>query len=169
MPKKGTVLRLQFGTDLPEQLIGRDGPSSRRLLARASEVEQGGDSSRGRRQNNIELVMLRAPGWLCVLAEHAVDGGAGDTIALGQLAQTLALLAIPPDSSTIEFEGLAPDVAALELCSAHAGAHPLDDQVALQFRDRSDDDHHRPTQRTAGIDLFAEAYELDVEPVQVVE
>src|SRR5271163_2678317 len=136
---------------------------------RASEVEQGGDSSRSRRQNNIELVMLRAPGWLCVFAEHAVDGGAGDTIALGQLTQTLALLAIPPDSSTIEFEGLAPDVAALELCSAHAGAHPLDDQVALEFRDRTDDDHDRPAQGAAGVDLFAEAEELDVEPVQLIK
>jgi len=73
-----------------------------------------------------------------------VDGGAGDTVALGQLAETLTLLAVAQDSNTIEIEGLAPDVTALELCSAHAGTYPLDDQVALEFRDRSDDDDHRP-------------------------
>ena len=53
--------------------------------------------------------------------------------------------------------------------AAQASAHPLDDQVALEFRNRSDDDHDRPAQWPSGIDLLAEADELDVEPVQLIE
>ena len=62
--------------------------------------------------------------------------------------------------------GVAP---AFELGPPHAGAHPLDDQTALQLRDRTDDDHDRPAQGPAGVDLFAEADELDVEPDQFVQ
>ncbi len=55
------------------------------------------------------------------------------------------------------------------LARPHAGAHPLDDQAALQLSDGADDDHDRPTQRAGGVDLFAEADELDVQPVQLVQ
>jgi hypothetical protein len=51
----------------------------------------------------------------------------------------------------------------------HAGAHSLDDQVTLKFSDRSDDDHDGSAQRAGRIDIFTEADELDVEPVQLVE
>jgi hypothetical protein len=77
---------------------------------------------------------------LSVLAEHAVDGGAGCTMALGQLAETLAQLAIPQDGVPIERQRLASDVPALEFGAAHPGPYPLDDQVALQFSDGPDDD-----------------------------
>ena len=65
-----------------------------------------------------------------------MDGGAGDPVALGQLAQTLAALAVPQDGIAIEVQRLAADVTAFKPGAAHAGTHPLDDQVALEFRDR---------------------------------
>jgi hypothetical protein len=58
---------------------------------------------------------------------------------------------------------------AFELGPPHAGAHSFDDQTALQLRDRTDDDHDRPAQGPAGVDLFAEVDELDVEPDQFVQ
>ena len=98
-----------------------------------------------------------------------MDGGAGDAIALGQLAEALAALPVPQDGGWIELEGRPADVPAFEPGAAHAGAYPLDDQVAFQFRDGSEDDHHRPAQWPSGIDLFAEAAELDVQPVELIE
>ena len=61
------------------------------------------------------------------------------------------------------------DVLAFETGAPHAGAHPFDDQVALQLSDGADDDYDGPAQRTAGVDLFPERDELDAYPVQVVE
>jgi hypothetical protein len=60
-------------------------------------------------------------------------------------------------------------VAAFELGPPHAGTHPRDDKVAFQLCDRADDHHDGPAQGTSGVDLFAEAYELDVEPVQLIQ
>lgn len=104
-----------------------------------------------------------------MLAEHTVDGGAGDAVALCQLAQALATLAVPQDGSAIEIERLATDMAAFEAGAAHAGAHPFDNKVALQLGDGSDDDHYGAAQWPAGIDLLPKADELDVEPVQLVQ
>jgi len=39
----------------------------------------------------------------------------------------------------------------------------------FQRGDGSDDDHDGPAQRAAGVDLLAEADELEVEPVQLVQ
>lgn len=69
-----------------------------------------------------------------------MDGGTGCMMAPDQLAQTLAGLAIPQDGISIESERLSADVPAFELCPAHAGAHPLDDEAALELRDGADDD-----------------------------
>ena len=71
--------------------------------------------------------------------------------------------------SRVELEGRPADVPAFEPCTAHAGADPLDDEVAFEFRDGSDDDHHRAAQRAAGVDLLAEADELDVQPVELIQ
>ncbi len=60
-------------------------------------------------------------------------------------------------------------MAALEARPAHAGAHPLDDQVALELGDHRDDDHHGPAEWAAGVELLAEADELDIEAVEFVE
>ncbi len=56
-----------------------------------------------------------------------------------------------------------------ELGPAHAGAHPLDNQVAFQFSNGADNRYDRPTQRAAGIDLLAEADKLDVEMIQFIQ
>ncbi len=64
---------------------------------------------------------------------------------------------------------MASDVPAFETSAPHAGAHPLDDQVAFELGDGADDDDDGAAQRAAGVDLFAEADELDAEPVQLVE
>jgi hypothetical protein len=104
-----------------------------------------------------------------VLAKHTMDGGPGDAVVLRQLSETLTAPAVSHDSFTIEIKWLTSDVTTLELGAPHAGADALDDQVAFQFGDRSDDDHDSPAQGAAGVDLFAERDELDVEPVQLVE
>jgi hypothetical protein len=46
-----------------------------------------------------------------------------------------------------------PDVAALQLCAAHASTYPLDDQVPLQLGDGADDDDNGAAQRAARIDV----------------
>ena len=99
-----------------------------------------------------------------VLTEHSEDGGAGSAVGLGQLSETQALLPAAEDSGRVQGERLAADVPAFKPGPAHPGPDPLDDEVSLEFSDRTDDDHHSPAQRTSGIDLLAEADELDVEP-----
>src|SRR6185312_5204358 len=46
---------------------------------------------------------------------------------------------------------------------------PFDDEVAFELRDRTDDNHDRAAQGAAGIEIFTEADELDVEVVELVE
>jgi hypothetical protein len=60
-------------------------------------------------------------------------------------------------------------MATFEAGAPHAGADPLDDQVAFELGDGPDDDYDRPAQWAVRVDLFAEADELDAEPVQLVE
>ena len=103
------------------------------------------------------------------LADHAMDGSAGSAIGLGELAEALPLMVIAQDAAAIELEGFAADVTAFELGAAHAGAHPLDDEIAFEFRNGADNHHHCPTQRAAGIDLLAKADELDVQMIQLIE
>ena len=98
-----------------------------------------------------------------------MDRRSRDAIALRQLSQALTVLTIAKDGAAVEVQRLTPDVPTFEAGSAHAGADSLDDQVALQFRDRSDDHHDSPAQRTAGVDLFAERDELDAEVVELIE
>jgi len=81
---------------------------------------------------------------------------------LCDLSQALSTIAVPQDGRTIEFERLASDVTGFELGSPHAGTNPLDDQAALQFSDRSDDNDDGPPQRSASVGLLAEADELVV-------
>ena len=52
----------------------------------------------------------------------------------------------------------------LELGAAHASTDPLNDQRSFQLGDGADDDDDRAAQRAAGIELLAEADELDVQP-----
>ena len=61
------------------------------------------------------------------------------------------------------------DVRAIEPGAPHAGADPLDDQVAFQFRDSTYDDDDGAAQRAARVDLLAETDELYIDTVQLVE
>ena len=90
-------------------------------------------------------------------------------MALGELSQTLPTLPVPEDGGTVEIKRLPSDMPSFELGPPHSCPHSLDDEAALQFGDGADDDDYRPAQRAAGVDLFAEADELDVEPVQLVQ
>ena len=73
------------------------------------------------------------------------------------------------DGGVVEDQRIPADVPAFEPGPPHAGAHPLDDQVAFEFGDSADDDHNGPAQRAAGVELFSEADVLDVEPVELVQ
>ena len=86
-------------------------------------------------------------------------------MSFGDFSDALALAAVALDSSTIQYQWIAADVLALEPGAPHAGAHPLDDQVAFQFGDGADDDHDGAAQRATGIDIFPEADVLDLEPI----
>lgn len=104
-----------------------------------------------------------------LLVQDAVDGGAGDAVASGQLTETLPALAIAEDRRPVQFEWLASDMSTFESSAARAGADPLDDQTSLQLADGADNDDHGAAQRSAGIDLLPEGDELDAEAVQLVE
>ena len=90
-------------------------------------------------------------------------------MASRDLAKTLSAAAIRTDCIAIENQGHATDVPALEPGPAHAGFHPLDDQIAFELGDRGDDYHDSPAERPAGVDVFPEADELDVETVEFIE
>ena len=98
-----------------------------------------------------------------------MDGGPGDLVRVGDLAETLALLPISQDGRVIQIERLASDVSTFELGTPHAGTHSLDDQIAFQFGDGADDNDDGSSQRSASVDLLAEADELDVQPVEIVQ
>ena len=101
--------------------------------------------------------------------DDAVHGGPGDAVFSCDLAQALAELAVATDGFPVEVQRLATDGAAFEPGPAHAGPDPFDDQVAFEFRDGPDDDHDGAAQRAAGVDLFAETDELDVQAVERVQ
>jgi hypothetical protein len=69
----------------------------------------------------------------------------------------------------VDDQGFAPDMPAFQLGAAHAGPNPLDDQVALQFSDHTNNDDHGAAQWAAGVELFPEADELDVEMIQFIQ
>ena len=61
------------------------------------------------------------------------------------------------------------DPLSLELGAPHAGAHPLDDQIAFQLGDTADDHRDRPTEWPGCINIFPEADELHIQMGQLVE
>ena len=103
------------------------------------------------------------------LGEHAVDRGAADAIVPCDLAETLSALPVAEDSLAIQFQRRPAQLAALEPGAPHAGAHPLDDQRTFQFRDGADDDDDGAAQRAARVNLFAEADELDLQVIQLIQ
>ena len=98
-----------------------------------------------------------------------MGGRPADAVGPGDLAQAHSVLTIAKDGCAIEFKWPSSDMPSLEPGAPHAGSHPLDDQRSLQFRDGADDDHDGAAQWTAGIDLLAEADELDAEPVHLIQ
>ncbi len=98
-----------------------------------------------------------------------MHGGFRNAVSAGDLAEAQAALTITADGSVVEFERPAPDGTPFQPGSAHAGLDPFDDQAALELRDGADDDDQSAAQRSAGIDVLAEADELDVQPVQLVK
>ena len=76
---------------------------------------------------------------------------------------------VAADALMIQYQRIASDVPAFKTSPPHAGSNPLDDQVALEFGDRADDHDDCAAEGTAGVDLLAEADELDVEPVELIE
>ena len=101
--------------------------------------------------------------------DDAVDRGSRGTVRAGDLSKGLSMLAVPDDGGAVEIERPAPDVTAFEPGPPHAGAYPLDDQVAFKLGDRADDDHDGPARRAARVDILPEADVLDVEPAQFVQ
>jgi hypothetical protein len=51
----------------------------------------------------------------------------------------------------------------------HAGAHPLDDEAALELGNSADDDDDSPAQRAGRVDALPERDELYLQVVQLVE
>ena len=80
---------------------------------------------------------------------------------LGDLPDALSPIAISLDCGVVQDQRIASDMSAFEPGAPHAGAHPLDDQVAFQLSDGSDDDDDGPAQRAAGVDVLSERDELD--------
>ena len=54
------------------------------------------------------------------------------------------MLTVSLDSGVVQDQRFAADVLAFEPGAPHAGAHPLDDQVAFQLGNCADDDHDSP-------------------------
>src|ERR1035437_2358575 len=90
-------------------------------------------------------------------------------MAFCDLSQALAPAAVLFDSGTVQYQRLTADVLTFEPGAPHAGAHPFDDQAALEFGDGADDHDDGPAQRTAGVDVFPGADVLDADPIQLVE
>jgi len=107
--------------------------------------------------------------WGLLLVNYPVKSGSRDTMSPGDLAQALAMLAVPNDSLAVQVERWTADVLALKPGAPHAAAHPFDDQAPLELGDRTDDDDDGPAQRAASVDLLAEADELDIKPAQFVQ
>ena len=88
---------------------------------------------------------------------------------LGDLTQALAPSALLENSNPIDIEWPPADMPAFQPGAAHACPHPLDDEIPFEFCDGADDDHDGSPERAAGIEVLAEADELDVEMVEFVE
>jgi len=88
---------------------------------------------------------------------------------LGDLAQALAPSALLENSNAIDIEWPPADMPSLEPCAAHSCPHPFDDEIPFEFCDGADDDHDGPPEWPAGIKILAEADELDVEMVELIQ
>ena len=90
-------------------------------------------------------------------------------MGLGDLCQVLTAIALLENSSPVDIEWPATDMPALQPCAGHSYPHPFDDEIPFEFCDGADDDHDGPSERAAGIKILAEADELDVEMVDLIQ
>src|SRR5579872_1441369 len=90
-------------------------------------------------------------------------------MCLRDLTKTESAVAVASNAGFIEDQGIATDVTAFESRAAHAGTDTFNDQIALQLGDGADDHEHGPAERSAGVDVFPEGYELDVTMLQLVD
>jgi hypothetical protein len=87
----------------------------------------------------------------------------------GELPQALATLAVILDSRVVHHHGTAADLPAFEAGPPHSAAHPFDDESSLELGDGADNHADGPAQRSAGVDIFPERDELDLEPGQLIQ
>jgi hypothetical protein len=90
-------------------------------------------------------------------------------VEFSHLGQAHTGSSIAKHTSAIDLEWSSPDVPSFKPGPAHAGPDPFDDQVALELGDGADDDHHGTAQRAPGVDILAEADELDSQVVELVQ
>jgi hypothetical protein len=90
-------------------------------------------------------------------------------VGLRDVGQAIAAVAVPEDCNPVDLEWTSADVPALQPGATHSCPYPFDDEIALQFGDRSDDDDDGPSERAAGIEILPEANELDAEVVEFVQ
>jgi hypothetical protein len=69
----------------------------------------------------------------------------------------------------IDVQRAPPDLSAFEFRSTHTGPHSLDNKIAFQFGNRTNNHHNGTPERPTGIDVLAETDELDSEPVQFIQ
>ena len=90
-------------------------------------------------------------------------------MGLSQLGEAVTAGPVPDKGVAIDVEWRPAQALAFQLGAPHAGTNALDNKVAFQLGDGSDDDDHGPAQRAASIDVLPEADELDVEVGQLVQ
>ena len=88
---------------------------------------------------------------------------------LCDLVETLASSALLKNSNPVDIERPPADVPPLQPGATHSCPHPFDDEVPFEFCDSADDDDEGPSERAAGIKILAEADELDVEMVELIQ
>jgi hypothetical protein len=87
----------------------------------------------------------------------------------GDLTQTLTPSALLENSNAIDIEWPPADMSSFQPGAAHSCPYPFNDEIPFEFCDGADDDHDGPPERAAGIEVLAEADELDVEMIEFVE
>jgi hypothetical protein len=74
------------------------------------------------------------------LSKDALDGGRRNAVSSGDLSDALATLTVLLDGEAVQDQRSSADALAFETGAPHAGADPLDNQVAFELGDGSDDD-----------------------------
>ena len=104
-----------------------------------------------------------------LLPDDLADHGPADPVSLGDLGQAHAVVTVSEDGGPVDIQRPPPNLPAFEPGPPHAGPNPLHDQTALELGDGADDDDDGAAQRPAGVDVFSERNELDVEVAELVE